>query len=181
MENHFNILINIIIKSIAKINEEYFNFPVAGEQNPIQRERVFCGELYHQIRLNLEELPYSVNNEPDKNRHPIIEEQCGAINPDLIIHKLGEMTSESNLALIEVKRSKGNLTDGILKDMKTINCMTTIQYGYFGGIIIVFGELSEVKKRNLINRINEVKHEKTKKLILILIASNAAQPETIEI
>jgi hypothetical protein len=181
MEEQFNILIDIIQESISDMNEEYFNLPVAGEENPIQRERVFCGELYHQIRNRLDEFPYNINIEPDKTMHPIIEELCGAINPDFIIHKFGEMTSESNLAVVEVKRSEGNLTGGILKDMKAINCLTTIQNGYYGGIIIVFGELSELRKNNLITRISENKHEETKKIILMLSSSNAVQSELFEI
>lgn len=161
--------------------EDNFNVQVAGGENTIQRERVFCGELYHQMRMRFDEFPYQINIEPDKKRHPIIEQQCGSVNPDLIIHRMGEMTSESNLAVIEVKRSDGNLTDGIVKDMETINCMTTIQNGYYGGVIIIFGTLSELRINNLIKRIKEIKQEAIRELILILSASSDFESTVIKL
>ena len=183
MENLFNTLIDIISKSIEAIESTYFNFPVAGidGSNEIARERVYCSELYHQIRIRIGGFPYTVNTEPNKTGHKVIEKQCGAIDPDLIIHKPGFMEKDSNLAIIEVKRSCGDLTEGLIKDLKTIKCMTTISNGYFGGIIIVFGELTSQKRTNLINRIKEKKSEDTKKLVLILHSKINTKPEIIEI
>lgn len=153
MDKQFNQLISIISEWIVNIGEEYFNFPVAGMDYTIQRERVYCSELYYQIRSRIAKINYTVNSEPNKINHPYIEEYCGPIDPDLIIHRPGSMSSEDNLAVIEVKRSTGDLTGGIIKDIETINCMTTIPNGYFGGIIIIYGELTKLIRKNLINRI----------------------------
>ena len=164
----FNQLLHILENSIINIENGYFNFQVAGNDDPIERERVYGAELYSQIRARINEFPFSVNFEPDKIKHPYIEEICGAIVPDLVINNPGLMNNENNLAVIEIKRSSGNLTSGIIKDVQTINCMTTIENGYYGGIIIVFGQLTELRKNNLIDRIRANKLEETNKFILML-------------
>ena len=181
MNEIFNQAIVIITNSIVNIDDQYLNFQVAGNEETIERERVYCAELYHQIRNRIDEIPYSINSEPNKIKHPYIEGLCGAIDPDLIIHQPGSMNNESNLAVIEIKRSSGDLTDGILKDMQTINCMTTIPNGYYGGIVIIYGELSQVKRNNLINRIQESRNDATSRLVLILHAEAKSNPEIVEI
>lgn len=181
MEELFNQLLQILIDSIINIENDYFNYRVAGNEDPIERESVYCGELYHQIRIRINEFPFSVNIEPDKKRHPYIEEICGAIEPDLVIHKPGRMNYEDNLAVIEIKKSSGNLTKGIIKDVQTINCMTTIENGYYGGIIIVFGHLTGIRKNNLIGRIQENKLDETNKFILMLHHQVNVYPEIIEL
>ena len=181
MDKFFNQLLQILKESITNIENEFFFFHVAGNENPIERERVYCGELYHQIRNRIKEFPFSVNIEPDKKKHPSIEKICGPINPDMVIHNPGIMSTESNLAVIEIKRSSGNLTNGIMKDVKTINCMTTIENGYYGGILIIFGQLTNARKFNLISRILENKLEKTKRFIIILHNEVGVSPEIIEL
>jgi hypothetical protein len=182
MKNRYNTLLNVISTSMEAIEEKYFNFAIAGQNDPIQRERAYCAELYHQIRIRQQEIPgnYTINSEPDKKRHPIIEDKCGPVDPDLIIHHGGDMGPEDNLAVIEVKTSKGDLTDGIKKDLGTINCMTTIENGYYGGIIIVFGELTELRRKNLIQRIEKNKFPDVSRLTLCLQYVAGTQPELIE-
>ncbi len=181
MDELFNQFLQILKESIFNIDDEYFSFNVAGNENPIERERIYCGELYHQIRNRINNFPFLVNIEPDKKNHPYIQELCGPINPDMVIHNPGVMSTESNLAVIEIKRSSGNLTVGIVKDVRTINCMTTIDNGYYGGIIIIFGQLTDVRKDNLISRIRENKLDKTKKFIVILHNRVGVYPEIIEL
>jgi len=98
-----------------------------------------------------------------------------------IVHRSGNMGREDNLAVIEVKTSDGNLTAGIVKDLKTINCMTSIPNGYYGGVIIVFGELTKIIKRNLIKRITEHKLKEMLRLTLFLQLHPETLPEKIEI
>lgn len=181
MEDNFNQLLIILVESIEAIEEKYINFSVAGREETIERERIYCSELYHQLRNRFDMIDYEVNNEPNKIKHPIIEELCGAVDPDLIIHRPGLMGEEDNLAVIEVKRSTGDLTKGILKDINTINCMTTIENGYYGGIILVYGNLNKNKERYLINRIIEHKSDEIKKLILLLHESSSKKPQIIEL
>lgn len=174
-------LVKIIESSIRAVEEGYFNFQVADGDEPIKRERVYCSELYHQMRMKWGYFNYDLNIEPDKKNHPIIEQYCGPIDPDLVVHHAGEMGPEDNLAVIEVKTSSGDLTAGITKDLKTINCMTSIPNGYYGGVVIVFGKLTELRKKNLIERIKKHKSKEMQRLTLFLQEHPETLPEIIEI
>ena len=175
----FSQFLQILVDSIMNLEEQYFNFPIA-ESNPIKRERIYCNELYHLIRNRIHQIPYSINSEPNKKRHPIIEKICGPVDPDLVIHRPGSMDENDNLAVIEMKSSAGDLTNGIKKDMQTINCMTTIENGYYGGILIVFGNISDLRKKNLIKRIEVNKSSETERLILLIHNQVGCEPEIIE-
>ena len=183
MNDKYDTLLCVISASMEAVETKYFHFEVAGNDEPIQRERAYCAGLYHQIRSRYKGIDenYNIHNEPNKKNHPIIESQCGPIDPDFIIHKAGGMGPEDNLAVIEVKTSNGDLTEGIKKDMETINCMTSIENGYFGGIIIVFGELTELKRKNLIARIGNNKSQNIYRLSLFLQLLPETPPEIIEI
>lgn len=181
MDDVFDRLVELISSSIVSIKDEYINFQVAGSEERIERERVYCYEFYHQIRHIVHEISYRVNSEPNKINHPYIEDHCGAIDPDFIFHRPGEMNPDSNLAVIEIKKTSGDLTNGILKDIGTINCMTTIPNGYHGGIIIVFGEISDVRQRNLLGRIRNSIDENTKRLTVLLHQQANTPPVRIDI
>lgn len=176
LDERFNQVIDIIVVSLGHIEDRFFNFKVAGNDEPIQREKQFYTELYHQLRLY--NFPsYDITTDPNKKKHPIIENQCGPVDPDIVIHREGFMGPEDNLAVIEVKASRGDLTNGIDKDLSTINCLTTIENGYHGGIIIVFGPISKLKMQNLIERIQTKKSEKMARFCLILISKSKAMPK----
>ena len=183
MNGKYNTLLDVISASMEAVGTKYFNFEVAGNDAPIQRERAYCAELYHQVRNRHQEIGgnYDINSEPNKKNHPIIEDHCGPVDPDFIIHNGGKMGPEDNLAVIEVKTSNGDLTEGIKKDLETINCMTSIENGYFGGIIIVFGELTDLKRGNLITRIKGYKSATMPRLSLFLQLLPETKPEIIEI
>lgn len=170
----------LLSESMTAIQDPYFNLPIA-EHNPIKRERNYCAELYHQIRQRIEAIPYFITAEPNKKRHPIIEEHCGPVDPDLIIHKPGGFGPEDNLAVIEVKSSDGDMTGGITKDVATINCMTSIENGYRFGIFIVFGELSEGRRNNLIQRIQDYRAENPKEYFLFFHHTAGALPDIIQL
>lgn len=95
-----------LLLASAEVPPEYFHLPVAGAEEPAFRERVYCYELYHRWRCHwLEELPFSLNGEVDKQGHPLIP---GAWKPDFIVHVPGKMT-KSNLLVVEVKPANGNV------------------------------------------------------------------------
>lgn len=160
------LLLEILLESVRHIEEPYFNLPIA-ESNSIKRERVYCAELYHQLRQRIGAIPYTVNAEPDKKKHPVIEEHCGPVNPDLVIHNPGGFGPEDNLAVIEIKSTDGNLYSGIDKDMRTISCMTGIENGYYFGILIIFGALSDQRRNALIKRVQTTLANNTKTYFLI--------------
>jgi len=58
-------LIQILLEAAKNVPEEYFKQPVAGGQVRYA-ERVYCYELYHQLREKMKSHSYSLFGEPDK-------------------------------------------------------------------------------------------------------------------
>src|SRR5689334_19126753 len=97
-----NELTALLADATASIRPEYFNLPIHGG-SPVYRERVYCYELYHQLRLKWpDNCPLMLNGEVDKTAHPILS-GLGAsyAKPDLLVHGPGDMSR--NYAIIEVK------------------------------------------------------------------------------
>jgi hypothetical protein len=94
---------SILQKATAKIEAGYFWLAVAGRDTPIYRERVYCYELYHQMRLcwPKEGCPFVLNGEVDKSGHRILGPRGVGGIPDFLVHKPGDMNG--NYAIIEVK------------------------------------------------------------------------------
>ncbi len=133
-----------MLESTEKINQKYFELPIASEQMIIFRERAYCYELYHQMRKLLsDDFPYTLSGEVNKAGHPLIASLCGSIIPDFLIHNPGHMGEDDNLVIVEVKtiQGAGYNREGrdLLKDMDSINCMTGLENGYYKGIILIFG------------------------------------------
>lgn len=98
----------ILAQAAAAVAHQYFFLPVDGPE-PVYRERVYCYELYHQMRArwpNEEECRYSLNGEVDKRSHPYLGE--GAPKPDFLVHEPG---TSNNYAVIEVKKPGANAQD----------------------------------------------------------------------
>lgn len=100
-------------------------FPVAGEANPIYRERVYCYELYHQLRVATgDDFGYSLGGEVDKVRHPILSKfALDKTKPDLLVHKSGDM--RGNLVVMEVKPVNAK-TEGIKKDLQNLTSFVRV-------------------------------------------------------
>lgn len=116
------------------VDPHYFQLPIAGKENPIFRERVYCYELYHQIRNALGEVfPFKLDGEVDKNGHPIIP---GDKKPDFIVHVPREM--DKNLVVIEVKPVIVN--DHDLKDDLDKLAWLLKKGKYYRAILLVYGD-----------------------------------------
>jgi hypothetical protein len=112
-------------------------FPVAGQADLIYRERVYCYELYHQLRVATgDDFGYSLGGEVDKVRHPILSAfALDKTKPDLLVHKSGDM--RGNLVVMEVK-SVNAKTEGIKKDLQ--NLTSFVRRGqYYRAINLVYG------------------------------------------
>jgi len=120
----------ILREATKAIKCEYFSLPVSGT-DPVYRERVYCYELYHQMRCRWPENGYLLNGEIDKCVHPKIR---GNYKPDFLIHKPG---SDHNYAIIEVKSSRGIKECDISKDIKKL-CYF-IKKGYQKAIYLIYG------------------------------------------
>lgn len=145
MQEYYESFMASLMVAMKRIPEQYFYFHVVGDDSPIKRERVYCYELYHQLRCLLtNEFPFNITAEPDKRRHPIIKK---GINPDLIIHSCGDMAR--NLVVVEVKTSD-NLED-LPKDFETIQYMLA-EARYYRGVSLLFGAMSEQKRRKVFQK-----------------------------
>jgi hypothetical protein len=111
-------LSDILTLATQRIAAMYFQLSIDGG-DPVFRERVYCYELYHQMRKNWpNNCTYFLNGELDKRAHPILR-MLGAdyAKPDLLIHTPGAMNG--NHAIIEVKHS--TVASGVRKDLKTLD------------------------------------------------------------
>lgn len=123
---------DILRQATASIEPAYFHLPIDGG-DPVYRERVYCYELYHQMRaLWPENCEYFLNGEVDKGGHPCFQDQ-GAPKPDFIVHVPG---TGNNYAAIEVKTG-GAAAKNIRKDVETL--LTFLGLGYQRALYIVYG------------------------------------------
>lgn len=130
-----NELSEILRAATADVEAMYFHLNIDGG-DPVFRERVYCYELYHQMRKNWPaNSRYFLNGELDKRAHPILRE-LGAdhAKPDLLIHTPGAMAG--NYAIIEVKHS--TVAAGVRKDLETLDLFVR-KVGYQRAIYLIYG------------------------------------------
>jgi hypothetical protein len=130
-------LSQLLKDATAAIEPGYFRLNIDGG-DPVYRERVYCYELYHQMRLRWPAgCPFLLNGEIDKAAHPILM-RLGAdyAKPDLLIHQPGTMAA--NHAIVEVK-STGAPNRGINKDIKTLSLFRQ-DVGYLRAIYLIYGD-----------------------------------------
>ncbi|MCC7333855.1 MAG: hypothetical protein IT422_02090 [Pirellulaceae bacterium] len=130
-----NVLSEILQTATAGVEARYFHLQVAGG-TPVYRERVYCYELYHQMRKNWPvDCQFHLNGEVDKQAHPILR-RLGAdsAKPDFLIHNPGAM--ERNYAIIEVKHSMARA--GVEKDLRTLDLFVR-EVRYQRAIYLIYG------------------------------------------
>jgi hypothetical protein len=130
-------LTKVLAEATGAIEDGYFHLDIDGG-DPVYRERVYCYELYHQMRLRWPAgCPFYLNGEIDKAAHPIlIELGADYAKPDLLIHRPGYMTG--NHAIIEVKSSRAP-NAGIKKDLRTLSLFRSV-VGYERAIYLIYGD-----------------------------------------
>jgi len=125
-----------LIEATKNVEEIYFQLPVAGKEEPLFRERVYCYELYHQMRCCWPAVPHLITGEVDKNGHPwIYDGPLDYSKPDFTIHIPGRMAD--NLLVIEVK-AKNPADEQILTDLLKLTgyCRTA---NYFAAYYLIYG------------------------------------------
>ena len=140
----------ILSEATANVGEMYFHLPIDGRDAPIFRERVYCYELYHQMRLLWPQgSEYLLNGEVDKAAHPLLRElDADGIKPDLLVHKPGYM--EGNYAIIEVKQVGALKRLDIEKDLKTLTKFIN-RVKYQRGIYLIYGGLPSDQVKSKVN------------------------------
>jgi hypothetical protein len=133
---HLASITDALIEATKNVEEIYFQLPVAGREEPQFRERVYCYELYHQMRLCWPDVPYRITGEIDKNGHPwIYHGPLDYSKPDFTVHIPGRMAD--NLLVIEVKAF--NPTDEqVVIDLRKLTgfCLTA---DYFAAYYLIYG------------------------------------------
>ena len=130
-----NEILDIICKSAGQVTQNYFKLTTTYEPSGIVRERVFCYELYHQLRLVLgNNHKLTLNGEIDKRGHRDFKEEDRK-NPDFVFHIPGQ--HKGNTIIIEVK---GKLDfDGIIKDFETMTTFVS-SYQYQAGVFLLYND-----------------------------------------
>lgn len=119
-----------------QVDHRFFHISLDGGQRTY-RERVYCYELYHQLRVAWpSDSLYCLNGELDKAAHPtLVKLGASKAKPDLLVHSPGNM--DANSTVIEVKCC-GAAKKGIVKDLKTLVDFRT-KVGYQRAIYLVYG------------------------------------------
>jgi hypothetical protein len=140
MDQYWQAFNAALLAATARLDERYFRLAVTGQAQPAVRERAYCYELYHQLRLalpNHDEFPFALHGEVDKRGHPALTEAVGGRNPDFIVHTPGEQGPGANLAVVEVKGC------GVFGDPRTKDADSLVAFveraEYFKGVAVVFG------------------------------------------
>lgn len=154
----FEQFLTYLFRATAEISSQYMLLPIDGSALPIYRERVYCYELYHQLRKQMGNEWYALGGEVDKSNHPRMNHpSIRKTKPDLLVHRPGYMSG--NLVIIEIKPvaksiRRGQLTipplAAIKKDLKTLTAFR--QHGeYSRAIYLIYGDdstaLAKIKRR----------------------------------
>ncbi len=133
--------IEVLKGALSRIEGDYFSVPTASCESKSVRERVFCYELYHQLRSAQEDgsLRISpgvqIHGEIDKRGRKDYQRE----NPDFIFHAPG--TNESNILVVEVKGTLDD-KDGIEGDFdKLLEFVDNHQYQ--AGAFVLFNHSIE--------------------------------------
>lgn len=130
----FDVLLAISTQAVPEI---YFQLPVAGREDPSYRERVYCYELYHQLRCKWPaQSEYSLAGEIDKKGHPLIRGNgLDNVKPDFVVHIPGDMGG--NFAAVEVKSVNADSV-GLSKDLRTLTAFA-LHAQYERSLLLIYG------------------------------------------
>lgn len=129
----------VLAEASRHVADPYFLLPQAGG-GPCYRERVYCYELYHQMRCCWPtDSELILQGEVTKNAHPLLKELNLEKTPDFLVHKPGDM--DGNFAIIEVKTCAAP-KGALFADIEKIHDFR-VKAEYEKGILLVFGEDSE--------------------------------------
>lgn len=169
MEKEYEQYLELIINALDLVDISYYKLKTTYQENGIIRERVFCYELYHQIRclqnINRYENPITIHGEIDKSGHTCFAESDQR-NPDFVFHIPGRM--DYNTFVVEVK-GRINVQE-CKKDFNTlITFISHYQYKY--GIYIIYNSnymvLKDILRKMLKMEFSDVSLNIQEKIIIL--------------
>lgn len=178
----FNTFMNSLEKAGEKMDDShYFQIQFAHSDELKFRERVYCYELYHQLRNILgDDFRYKLDGEVDKEGHPVIHPKLGSKKPDLIVHVPRDM--DWNLAVIEVKPV--TVTKRIRKltnDINTLKGFLEVA-GYYRAIMLIYGNGQDLPEK-IISKVKSLirNYERRNQILLVWHRGPGQKPEMAEI
>lgn len=162
-----DIYLDLVKASLQAIEPAYFNLATTYEPSGIVRERVFCYELYHKMRLLMTaNHNLSLNGEIDKRGHIDFNPEDRK-NPDFVFHIPG--THQGNTLVIEVKGHLNSSEAEIRNDIMTLLTFVN-KYQYRFGIFILFNHSVGELLNRYGNVISDLKsHQAANSVIIIAI------------
>lgn len=171
MDKMVESFIQLIRDALENVGDEYYKLTTTYRTLGVVRERIFCYELYHQMRLiqstrGLTDV--QIHGEIDKSGHVAFDSDARK-NPDFVFHVPGMM--KGNVIVVEVKgKIEGNYQEGVYKDIVTLSKFTNNKHFYQSGILIIYNYTYDEFLHNmgefLKNRLQENKFS-TEKIIII--------------
>jgi hypothetical protein len=133
MSNNLELVTEWLCHAACEVGPNYFQLPVAGQEEPEYRERVYCYELYHRWRSRWpNDFPFSLGGEIDKTGHPLIR---GNHKPVFLVHVPGQMT---NLLVMEVKPANAG-TAQLVNDLKKLTRFRRAPANYEAAYLLIYG------------------------------------------
>ncbi len=158
MEKDFQHFVECLKEAGARIEEHYFKLREAGSEEQIYRERVYCYEIYHQLRNALgNNFRYELDGELDKRGHEIIQ---GDQKPDFVVHEPGTM--DRNLVVIEVKPVTVTVQK-LEKDLCKLKGFLD-RAEYYRAIILIYGDGDQAAK---LQQVKSLAQEYDQRIIVI--------------
>lgn len=136
-----------IIEAMSEIAPEYFEVKRASLP-PKKRERVYCYELYHQMRSLGGFGDFTLHGEIDKRG----DKRFNSSNPDFVIHHPGRRGTGDNFITIEVKVD--DRQSGIVADLEQLDYMVD-KHKYKYGVFILVGHNMQWFRTNRKTAIND--------------------------
>ena len=139
MDEKVESFVEMIKDSLDNVGDEYYKITTTYRTLGIVRERVFCYELYHQMRLvqsarGLTDI--HIHGEIDKSGHVGFDRNARK-NPDFVFHVPGMM--KGNAIVVEVKgKLEGTYQEGVYKDIVTLSKFTDNKHYYQSGVLFIY-------------------------------------------
>ena len=178
MDKMVESFIQLIRDALENVGDEYYKLTTTYRTLGVVRERIFCYELYHQMRLiqstrGLTDI--QIHGEIDKSGHVGFDRNARK-NPDFVFHIPGMM--QGNAIVVEVKgKIEGNYQEGVYKDIVTLSKFTDNKHYYHSGVLIIYNYTYDEFLRKigefLKNRLQEKKFSTDKIMILCKKSKNS--------
>src|SRR5215472_1547850 len=173
LEKDFDFFINKLLRATQSLARHYYQVPVAGLEESVYRERVYCYELYHQLQNCLPlKFPYVLAGEVNKAGHPIFHETVGPYKPDFIVHE--PRKTSGNLAVVEVKPTITTDTE-FREDLRHLRLFLD-RVDYFAVVSLVYGEVDDERIRRFVAELDEIFADLRNKRAILLLHKKPGEP-----